>query len=81
MLTKAEAQKHYINILMKKQNIKKPEALFINKDIEDMYIDMEQTYIRLHQLGYRRMPEKMYIEWINLLKNQPNIYLNTNITP
>lgn len=76
MLTKAEAQKHYVDMLMKKQGVKKAEDLFEDTVIKEMYSDMEQTYVKLHQLGYRRMPEKMYLEWMNLLKNQPNIYLN-----
>jgi len=79
MLTKAEAQKHYIDMLMKQQNIKKVEVLFIDRSIENMYLDMEQTYVRLHQLGYRRMPERMYLEWIGLLKNEPTTFINKNI--
>ncbi|MDO5577520.1 MAG: hypothetical protein Q4F84_10610, partial [Fibrobacter sp.] len=70
MLTKAEAQKHYIDLQIKKQNVKKIEDLFADTTIAEMYSDMEQTYVQLHQLGYRRMPEKMYMEWINLLKNE-----------
>jgi hypothetical protein len=79
MLTKAEAQKHYIDLQMKKQNVKKAETLFTDTKIAEMYSDMEQTYVRLHQLGYRRMPEWMYLEWIDLLKNEPSKYINRNI--
>jgi len=79
MLTKAEAQKHYIHTLMKSQNLGKPEGLFADTAIAEMYSDMEQTYVRLHQLGYRRMPEKMYMEWINSLKNEPNKYINSSL--
>jgi len=79
MLTKAEAQKHYIDMQMKKQNVKKAEDLFTDTTIAEMYSDMEQTYVRLHQLGYRRMPEKMYLEWIGILKNEPNKYINKSI--
>ena len=79
MLTKAESQKHYIDMQMKKQNAKNAKDLFSDTTIAEMYSDMEQTYVRLHQLGYRRMPEKMYLEWINILKNEPNMYINKNI--
>jgi hypothetical protein len=64
---------------MKKQNVKKAEDLFADTVIAEMYSDMEQTYVRLHQLGYRRMPEKMYLEWISLLKNEPSKYINKSI--
>jgi len=79
MLTKAEAQKHYIDLQMKKQNAKKVEDLFSDTAIAEIYSDMEQTYVLLHQLGYRRMPEKMYLEWIDLLKNEPSKYVNKNV--
>jgi hypothetical protein len=65
MLTKAEAQKHCIDIQMKKNNSKNLEDFSKNPEIAEMYSDMEQTYVLLHQLGYRRMPEKMYLEWVN----------------
>ena len=79
LLTKAEAQKYYIDMLMKKRNTRNPEDLFADAAIAEMYSDMEQTYVRLHQLGYRRMPEKMYLEWIALLKNEPSKYIDKSI--
>ena len=79
MLTKAEAQKHYIDLQMKKQNLKKAEDLFSDTTIAEMYSDMEQMYVKIHQLGYRRMPEWMYFEWIAMLKNEPSKYINMNI--
>ena len=76
MLTKAEAQKYYIHSLMKKQNIENPKDLFSDTSIKEMYDDMENTYVRLHQMGYRRMPEEMYLQWMDLLQNEPEIYIN-----
>ena len=76
MLTKAEAQKSYIQARMKAQNKKTPQELFADNSIKEMYSDMEQTYVRLHQLGYRRMPEEMYTKWIASLKSEPNKYNN-----
>lgn len=77
MLTKAEAQKYYIQAQMKAKNLKKPRDLFADNSIKKMYEDMEQTYVRLHQLGYRRMPEEMYMQWIEILNNEK--YNNINI--
>jgi len=72
MLTKAEAQKFYVQAQMKARKVKTPEELFTDKSIKEMYADMEQTYVKLHQLGYRRMPEEMYMQWIVSLNNEPN---------
>lgn len=80
MLTKAEAQKFYIQAQMKARNVKTPEGLFTDKSIKEMYADMEQTYVKLHQLGYRRMPEEMYTKWIASLKNEPNKYNNPKVS-
>lgn len=80
MLTKAEAQKYYIQAQMKTKNLKKPQDLFVDSSIKEMYEDMEQTYVKLHQLGYRRMPEEMYMQWMGMLKNEPVKYNNTKIS-
>jgi len=80
MLTKAEAQKFYIQAQMKAKNLKKPQDLFADNSIKEMYKDMEQTYVRLHQLGYRRMPEEMYMQWMGILENDPAKYNNPKIS-
>ena len=79
MLTKAEVQKYYIQAQMKAKNVKTPQQLFTENAIKEMYEDMEQTYVKLHQLGYRRMPEDMYMQWMGMLKNEPTKYANPNI--
>ena len=79
MLTKAEAQKHYIHSLMKSQNTENPKDLFSNASIKEMYTDMENTYLHLHKMGYRRMPEEMYLQWMNLLQNEPAKYINSEM--
>ena len=79
MLTKAETQKRFIEARMKTRSVKDPKALFADHSIKVMYADMEQTYVRLHQLGYRRMPEEMYLRWMGMLKNEPDKYLDKKI--
>ncbi len=79
MLTKAESQKRFIDSKMKAKNAKKPDELFADNSIKAMYSDMERTYVRLHQLGYRRMPEEMYIKWMGMLKNEPEKYFDKKV--
>jgi hypothetical protein len=78
LLTKAEAQKYYIHSLMKAKSLKKPEELFSDPFVREMYSDMESTYIQLHKSGYRQMPEEMYLQWMGLLKNESAKYINAN---
>ena len=80
MLTKAEAQKYFIQAQMKAKNVKTPQELFADNSIKEMFADMEQIYVRLHQLGYRRMPEEMYMQWMGMLKNEPNKLINPKAT-
>lgn len=80
MLTKAEAEKQFIETKMKSRNTESPEELFSDRPIREMYDEMEQTYIRLYRLGYRRMPEKMYLEWMEMLKDEPEKYIQKPIT-
>jgi len=61
---------------MKEKGVKSPKELFTDDSIKIMYSDMEQTYVRLHQLGYRRMPEEMYMQWMGMLKNEPEKYID-----
>ena len=79
MLTRAEAQKQYIAARMKAENVKVPKDLFADTSIKTMYSDMEKTYIQLHQLGYRRMPEEMYMQWMGMLKNDPDKYIDKKV--
>jgi len=76
LLTKAEAQKHFIHAMMKAKNLSKPDALFSDITIKDMYSEMESIYVQLHNSGYRRMPEEMYSQWLDLLRQNPDTYSN-----
>jgi len=78
LLTKAEAQKHFIHAMMKAKNFSKPDALFSDTAIKNMYSEMESIYIQLHKSGYRRMPEEMYVQWLDLLNKEPHKYVNKN---
>lgn len=79
MLTKAEAQKHYIHSLMKKRKLKNPDVLFSDPTIKEMYAEMEALYIKLHKSGYRQMPEEMYIQWLDMLNKEPEKYVNQRV--
>ncbi len=79
LLTKAEAQKYYIHSLMKTKKLRKVEELFDDQSIKEMYSEMESIYIWLHKSGYRQMPEEMYMQWLDLLRKEPNKYTNTKL--
>jgi hypothetical protein len=78
-LLKAEALKKIIFEEVAKNNAKKPQDIFHIGNIREQYNEMEATYIKIHQLGYRQMPEEMYVQWISNLKNNKELYQNKNI--
>lgn len=41
---------------------------------------MQKDFIAIHQLGYRKMPDSMYLEWLLTLKEEKNKYQNKKIT-
>jgi hypothetical protein len=40
--------------------------------------EMNNLYMQLYNLGYRQIPEQMYIEWLTSLKMQKERYSNNN---
>jgi hypothetical protein len=46
---------------------------------EKTYNDMEQLYVKLFDLGYREMPEKMYREWLEGLMKEKDRYTNNKL--
>ena len=49
-----------------------------NSDASHTYSSMEKLYVQLYNLGYREMPDKMYKEWLQSLKNPKTEYINRN---
>lgn len=70
MLTKAEALKYYITRRLETKKRGTREAKIDTSEFKALYNEMEETYARLYESGYRRMPEKMYIQWLKALKKE-----------
>lgn len=79
LLLKAELLQKVIFQEVAKHKAKKPQDIFHIEGIKDQFTEMESTYIRIHQLGYRQMPEEMYMQWISNLKTNKDLYQNNNI--
>jgi hypothetical protein len=41
--------------------------------------ELEKQYAHIHEIGYRNMPENMYLEWLISLKTERNKYENKNL--
>ncbi len=66
ILLKAETLKH----IYEKQQLAKDD------NAAATYSQMEELYTQLFTLGYREMPEKMYMQWLRSVTQQRNKYGN-----
>jgi hypothetical protein len=78
-------QYHPVNVeamLLKAETLKRVyEKQHASKDTaaKDTYNEMEQLYTIIFDLGYREMPEKMYMQWLRSVTEQKNKYGNKQL--
>jgi hypothetical protein len=79
LLLKAETKKKQIEKLVIQRGI--TYAVFkMQADGKIMWEEMRSTYEKIHKLGYRTMPEKMYVDWLVSLKAEREKYSNKQVT-
>ena len=44
-----------------------------------LWDEMNSLYMQIYQLGYRQMPEQMYVEWLTSLKTEKEKYINKQV--
>ena len=44
-----------------------------------MFADLENQYKFIHKIGYRNMPEEMYLNWLVSLKTERNKFENKKL--
>ena len=58
-------------LVLKAETLKKQYDTFKDKNSQQaktVYKEMEATYVKIAKLGYREMPEKMYLDWLASIK-------------
>ncbi|WP_317128004.1 hypothetical protein, partial [Flavobacterium psychrophilum] len=65
LILQAETHKKQMK---KEQNIEKAKMLLV---------DLEKEYAHIHEIGYRNMPEDMYLNWLVSLKTERKKYENS----
>lgn len=79
MILKAETKKKEFDGLMKKYGAKYPVDIFYNSEAKSLFDEMTALYSQIHELGYRKMPEEMYLDWLVSLKAERSKYENKEI--
>jgi hypothetical protein len=76
----------YINALILKAETLKSQYDAISKDSSKkneanrIFIEMQNLYVHIHELGYRQMPKEMYLKWLVELKTEKEKYQNKSVT-
>ncbi len=72
------AIEHYPNFI-NAWLLKAETILQLNTKEEKGLKDLELIYQKIHKLGYRKMPDQMYLEWLISLKEEKDKYQNKKI--
>lgn len=79
LLLKAETKKKKFDALMEKHYAEYPADIFYLPEAKQLFSEMTELYSKIHELGYRKMPEDMYLNWLVSLKEERSKYENKNI--
>ena len=79
MLSKAETMKTMFEKMMQEYGVDTPNELLQISEPRALFLEMEQLYKQIHQLGYRRMPKKMYLTWLEDLQRHQDKYVDKRI--
>lgn len=66
-------------ILKAETHKKQIKAETDNEKANKMFVELEKEYKNIHHLGYRNMPEEMYINWLVSLKTERSKYENKKL--
>lgn len=58
----------YINAMLLKAEIL--TELYRESNDKELFSQMTELYTRIHKLGYRKMPQQMYTNWVNSLSTE-----------
>lgn len=67
-------------ILRAEMHKKRIEVEIDNQKVKTDFKKLEKEYAHIHALGYRYMPEEMYLNWLVSLKTEREKYENKNLT-
>jgi RHS repeat-associated protein len=64
LILKAELEKKDFEKSIATKNIKDLTKLSGEPELSQKFKDLEESYFKVHQIGYRRMPKEMYLNWL-----------------
>ena len=77
LLLQAETHKKQFQKIMNELNTKDIQATLKNPKANELFELMNKEYTHIHEIGYRTMPEEMYLDWLVSLKTERGKYEDT----
>lgn len=78
ILLKAETRLKQLQAMQKEMKYAYLKEVTALPDGKAKWDEMNSLYMQLYKLGYRQMPEQMYVEWLTSLKTEKEKYSNKN---
>ena len=78
VLLKAEIRLKQLQVIQKRYGYAYLKEVTVYPEAKILWDEMNSLYMRLYTLGYRQMPEQMYVEWLTSLKTEREKYSNKN---
>jgi hypothetical protein len=78
ILLKAETRLKQLQTMQKEMKYAYLKEVTALPDGKAKWDEMNSLYMQLYKLGYRQMPEQMYVEWLTSLKTEKEKYSNKN---
>ncbi|MBX9850479.1 MAG: hypothetical protein K2X86_01835 [Cytophagaceae bacterium] len=79
LILKGETLKKIFDKAMSKNKAAYPKEVFHIDACKRTYEEMEKAYVTAVKLGYREMPEEMYLDWLSSLEQEKEKYKNKKI--
>jgi hypothetical protein len=76
ILLKAETRLKQLQAMQKRYGYEYLKEVTVYPEAKVLWDEMNSLYMQLYKLGYRQMPEKMYVEW---LKTEKEKYTNKQV--
>lgn len=79
LLLKVDLMQEQFLIKMREEGAENPAQILNDSITKDHFSEMERLAENIHKLGYRKMPDKMYLQWLNSLNEERERYTNKKL--
>jgi hypothetical protein len=79
ILLKAETRLKQLQAMQKRYGYTYLKEVTVYPEAKALWDEMNSLYMKLYSLGYRQMPEQMYVEWLTSLKTEKEKYTNKQV--